>query len=125
MIYPQPKEKIVLVIGGQEHDMKLISLKLNRYYIPLAARKLIAANPQQKVIIRTGWDQYPEYILSKAFVKMLGGLLDTSAEQSPAYVGSLPTRSKSERLREIDELLESGAITESEHGQARKAILLD
>ncbi len=123
--YPQPKERVVLVIGNQEHELNLINRDLNRYYIPLSARREIYANPNLEAKIKTGWDLFPEYRLGKVFLEKLKVLLDTSRELSPVYPSSQFARSKMERLKEIDELLRSGAITRSEYDNTRKRILLE
>jgi hypothetical protein len=97
----------------------------NQYYLPLSLRRAIIDKGAHTVEIETGFSKYPAYRLSKNVSRKLSLVLDGARELEQDLPASGMQRPKAQRLRELDELMQAGMISEPEYKKAREQIISD
>jgi hypothetical protein len=123
--FESPRRSLKVRIGEQEFIINMTDPSRNQYYLPLSLRRAIIDKGANTVEIETGFSRYPSYRLGKNVSKKLSVVLDGAREVEHDLPASGMQRPKAQRLRELDELMQSGMISEAEYKKAREQIISD
>jgi hypothetical protein len=123
--FEPPGKALKVMVGEQAFVINMTDPSRNQYYLPLGLRRAIIDKGNNALVIQTGFSRYPSYRLDENLSKKLSQVLDPVQEIKISSPVSEMQKPKAERLRELDELMKSGMISEREYKQAREKIITE
>ena len=117
-----PPKMIYLKINNNFEEITMTNWEKNQYYLPLNLRKEIV-NSETELSIEMSGVKMPVYKVGAKARPMINNILNTKDEltQFAQQKSFIPT--KASKLKELNELYDSGLINEKEYSTARQKIL--
>ena len=129
--YPAPDEEIELKIDEKSYQLTMSDADTYSYYLPLEARRVLAASGDSSVSIHTTWDRLRVYELGDKTRNLLNVVLNQKNElETKMDMKTSSPESKTDarlslesQIQEINALLRKGMISKDEYDSMRRNIL--
>lgn len=122
--YPLPSREVILKVGEKAWTLKMVEPEQNRYYLPLEARQAIAER-RGKISLEISGIKMPVYRIGPKNLPLIADVVNQTAEKQDFTKPGASTRSKEERLAELQALRDKNLITPAEYTEARRKIIQD
>jgi hypothetical protein len=120
--YPSPSDSISISVNDARYKLDITDRASNSYYLPLELRKALAASASPRLEVEIAGVKMPIYKIGSKNAAQIATIANTTKDLDIAKPAQ-SSKTKEERLAELDSLRKKGLINDKELKDARLKIL--
>lgn len=122
--YPSPGDSISVSVNDARYRLEISDRTSNSYYLPLELRRAIAASSSPRLEVEIAGVKMPVYKIGAKNAELIATIVNTT-DDLKIDRSTQSSKSKEERLAELDALYKKGLINDKELKDARLKILAE